>query len=86
MKNLTFNHQPEIISPGIGQRHDLQKFFVLISFNGENFVTSKKATDMNTNSIDFHESKEYSEVVIDLTQAENIEKAVRFGLNVVTGH
>ena len=29
------------------------KFFVLISFSGENFVTSRKNVDIATNSIDF---------------------------------
>ena len=52
VKNLTFNNMPELVSPTV-QKREAQKFFVLISFNGENFVTAKKSVDQTTNSIDF---------------------------------
>ena len=87
VKTLAFNRPSDHMKQGVNEeeKHEPSKFFVLISFNGENFVTAKKVIDTATNSINFEQlSSQQNEIVINLSIAENKEKTVRFGVNVIT--
>ena len=89
VKTLQFTNKPQA-ADSINERihggaAEADKYFVLISFNGENFVTAKKKADIATNSINFEQlSDKQNEIVVNLTIAGNREKTIRFGVNVVS--
>ena len=64
---------------------EAEKYFVLISFNGENYVTAKKRVDVATNSIDYDQlTGQQNEIVVNLTVSGNRDKSIRFSVNMIT--